>query len=284
MSVLIAGQDVKSLSEQVSKIDGVSKVMLYDKSGFDHRTAENISNLAHEIQKSQSYSHILLSATNEGKNIMPRIAALVNGAAISDVIKVNSENEFVRPTYAGNAISTVEATHSPKVLTVRATAFEKSEIKESAAPIEEVQVSVEAFPGTEFVEEKIVKSDRPEITAANVVIAGGRALKSADNFEILYKFADTFPQGAAVGASRAAVDAGYAANDLQIGQTGKVCAPDLYFAVGVSGAIQHLAGMKDSKCIVAINTDEEAPIFQVADYGVKADLFEAIPQLTDKMK
>lgn len=284
MSVLVAGENSNKIATEVAQIKGISKVINYEKSGFDHKTAENIGNLVKKLQEANGYSHILFSATNEGKNVMPRVAALVDGVAFSDVIKVNSEEEFVRPTYAGNAVATVTSSHSPKVMTIRGTAFAKAEETGGNAAVEPISVDVEVFSGTTFVEEKIEKSDRPEITAADVVIAGGRALKSAENFDILYKFADSFPQGAAVGASRAAVDAGYAANDLQIGQTGKVCAPGLYFAVGISGAIQHLAGMKDSKCIVAINTDEEAPIFQVSDYGLKADLFEAIPDLTSKIQ
>lgn len=282
--MLVAGQQGEVVADAVSKVDGVNKVLLYKEDGFEQRVAENMTSLVAGLQEQKKYSHILFSATNEGKNVMPRTSAKVDGAAISDVLSVQSEDEFVRPTYAGNAIATVSTTHSPKVMTIRGTAFEKAGVGAAGAEIEAVSVTAPIFDKTQFIQDTVEKSDRPEISAADIVIAGGRALKSAENFEVLYKFADAFKQGAAVGASRAAVDAGYAPNDLQIGQTGKVCAPDLYFAVGISGAIQHLAGMKDSKCIVAINTDEEAPIFQVSDYGLKADLFTAIPELTEKLK
>eukprot|EP00924_Labyrinthula_sp_SR-Ha-C_P006574 maker-scaffold_38-snap-gene-2.23-mRNA-1 protein AED:0.01 eAED:0.01 QI:83/1/1/1/1/1/2/83/332 len=284
VSVLVAGNadEAKSAAEGVAKIPGVDSVISAGSDEFSNSVAESVTDLISQVQESKSFTHILAATTNEGKNILPRAAAVLDGAAISDVIEIKDENTFQRPMYAGNAIATVSSSHEPKFLTIRPTNFDKSEVDGNSASVEEFSFcSAETL--TTFKEEKIEKSDRPEITAADVVIAGGRALKSEENFDILYKFADKFPQGAAVGASRAAVDAGYAPNDMQIGQTGKVCAPGLYFAVGISGAIQHLAGMKDSKCIVAINTDEEAPIFQVSDYGLKEDLFKAVPELTEKL-
>ena len=271
----------KECAETVANVQNVDKVISME---YEDDTAENVANVVCAVQKEHNFSHLLFSATNHGKNIMPRVAAMIDGDAISDVQAINTEVEFVRPMYAGNAVATVSTSHTPKVLTIRGTTFAKSEPTGNSAPVEAASLAVDAFDGTKFIEETVEKSERPEITAASVVVSGGRALKSAENFELLYNLADSFPQGAAVGASRAAVDAGYAPNDMQVGQTGKVCAPDLYIAAGISGAIQHVAGMKDSKCIVAINTDEEAPIFQISDYGLKMDLFEAVPELAKKIK
>ena len=257
-----------------AKVDGVSNVILADNSAYEHQLAESMGDLVAELGK--AYTHILAAATTTGKNFLPRAAALLDVAQISEIIAVESENTFKRPIYAGSCIATVESSDPIKVITVRATAFDAVASEGGSAAIESVDfvndTGVSSFAG-----EELAESDRPELTAAQVVISGGRGMGNGENFEILNKVADKL--GAAVGASRAAVDAGYVPNDMQVGQTGKIVAPSLYIAVGISGAIQHLAGMKDSKVIVAINKDEEAPIFQVADYGLVADLFEAVPAL-----
>ena len=274
ITVLVAGEGCGAVAEAAAKVDGVSKVLCADNAAYGHQLAENIGDLVAEIGK--DYSHILASATTTGKNFMPRVAALLDVEQVSDIIGVEGADTFKRPIYAGNAIATVQNSDSTKVITVRGTAFDPAAAEGGSASVEALDVAKDAGKSA-FVGEELAKSDRPELTAANIVISGGRGMQNGDNFEILYKVADKL--GAAVGASRAAVDAGFVPNDMQVGQTGKIVAPNLYVAVGISGAIQHLAGMKDSKVIVAINKDEEAPIFQVADYGLVADLFEAVPAL-----
>ncbi len=272
--VLVAGSGCAAAAEAASKVAGVSKVLVADNAAYEYQLAENMGELVAELGK--DYSHVLASATTTGKDFLPRAAALLDVNMISEVIGVEADDTFVRPIYAGNAIATVKTSDAIKVLTVRGTAFDAASAEGGSAAVESINVvkdaGISAFAG-----EELAKSDRPELTAASVVISGGRGMGNGENFDILYKVADKI--GAAVGASRAAVDAGFVPNDMQVGQTGKIVAPDLYIAVGISGAIQHLAGMKDSKVIVAINKDEEAPIFQVADYGLVADLFEAVPEL-----
>lgn len=280
VSVLVAGSGAGAVAEKAAKIAGVDTVIAVDDEAQDHNVAENMTSLVESLQSSKSFSHIIVAATNSGKNVLPRLSAKLDVAAVSDILSVESENTFTRPMYAGNAIATVETTDPVALLSVRTTAFEKADAEGGSGAVETFDASGDAGK-TSWVKDEVVKSDRPEITAADVVIAGGRGLKNGENFEILYTLADKL--NGAVGASRAAVDAGYVPNDMQIGQTGKVCAPDLYVAAGISGAIQHLAGMKDSKCIVAINKDPEAPIFQVSDYGLEADLFDAVPELTGKV-
>ncbi|MBV1883192.1 MAG: FAD-binding protein [Pseudomonadales bacterium] len=272
--VLVAGSGCAAVGEEAAKVEGVSKVLVADNAAYENQLAENIADLVVELGK--DYSHILASATTTGKNFLPRVAALLDVAQISEIITVVNENTFQRPIYAGNAIATVESTDAIKVITVRATGFDGVAAEGGSASVEAVDVAKDAGLSS-FISAEIAKSDRPELTAADVIISGGRGMQNGDNFKILEAVADKL--GAAMGASRAAVDAGFVPNDMQVGQTGKIVAPDLYIAVGISGAIQHLAGMKDSKVIVAINKDEEAPIFQVADYGLVADLFEAVPAL-----
>lgn len=272
IDVLVAGSGAQSVADEAAKLSGVSKVLFADDAAYGHQLAENLADLVAELGK--SYSHILAPATTNGKNMMPRLAALLDVEQISDILSVESADTFKRPIYAGNAIATVQSSDSIKVITVRGTAFDACELNGSA--------SVEAVTGghdkgiSAFVGEDLAKSDRPELTAARIVVSGGRGMQNGDNFKLLYTLADKLD--AAVGASRAAVDAGFVPNDMQVGQTGKIVAPELYIAVGISGQIQHLAGMKDSKVIVAINKDEDAPIFQVADYGLVADLFDALPE------
>ncbi|WP_417528601.1 electron transfer flavoprotein subunit alpha/FixB family protein [Marinomonas shanghaiensis] len=272
--VLVVGFECQTVVEQASQVVGVSKVLVADNAVYEHQLAENVSKLIVEVAK--GYEHILAPATTTGKNTLPRVAALLNVAQLSDVIKVESTDTFVRPIYAGNAIATVKTSDAVKVLTVRATGFDAAASTGGNAE-REVLSHVIASDRSRFVKEQLAESDRPELTAASVIISGGRGMGNGDNFKLLEGVADKL--GAAIGASRAAVDAGFVPNDLQVGQTGKTVAPDLYIAVGISGAIQHLAGMKDSKVIVAINKDEDAPIFQVADYGLVADLFDAVPEL-----
>lgn len=274
IEVLVAGSDCNAAAEAAAKVAGVSKVLVADNAAYANQLAENVSLLVAEI--GANYSHVLLAATANGKNIAPRAAALLDVAQISDIISVESADTFKRPIYAGNIIATVQSSDAIKVITVRGTAFDAAAAEGGSAAVEAVASAHDAGISA-FVKEEIVQSDRPELTAASVVISGGRGMQSGDNFPMLEKVADKL--GAAVGASRAAVDAGFVPNDMQVGQTGKIVAPDLYIAVGISGAIQHLAGMKDSKVIVAINKDEDAPIFQVADYGLVADLFDAVPEL-----
>lgn len=272
--LLVVGFECQTVVEQASQVAGVSKVLVADNAVYEHQLAENVSKLVVDI--ASGYGHILAPATTTGKNTLPRVAALLNVAQLSDVIKVESADTFVRPIYAGNAIATVKTTDAVKVLTVRSTGFDAAASTGGNAE-REVLSQVIASDRSRFVKEQLAESDRPELTAASVIISGGRGMGNGENFKLLEGVADKL--GAAIGASRAAVDAGFVPNDLQVGQTGKTVAPDLYIAVGISGAIQHLAGMKDSKVIVAINKDEDAPIFQVADYGLVADLFDAVPEL-----
>lgn len=274
IEVLVAGAGCAAVGEAAAKVDGVAKVLVADNAAYTNQLAENVALLVADIGK--NYTHILFPSTSNGKNIAPRAAALLDVQAISDITAVESSDTFKRPVYAGNVIATVQSSDAVKVLTVRGTAFDPVAAEGGSAAVEALGTAENAGISA-FVGEELAVSDRPDLTAASIVISGGRGMQNGDNFEMLYKVADKL--GAAVGASRAAVDAGFVPNDMQVGQTGKIVAPDLYVAVGISGAIQHLAGMKDSKVIVAINKDEEAPIFQVADYGLVADLFEAVPEL-----
>jgi electron transfer flavoprotein alpha subunit len=276
--VLVAGKDARPVAEAAAQAAGIAKVLLADDAAYEHGLAENVAPLL--VKLAPGYSHLLAPATTSGKNIMPRVAALLDVMQISDIAGVVSADTFVRPIYAGNALATVQSKDAVKAITVRGTAFPPLEGAGAGASIEAVQ-GEGASGKTEFVRAELSKSERPELTSARIIISGGRGMQSGDNFHLLEKVADRL--GAAVGASRAAVDAGFVPNDYQVGQTGKIVAPDLYIAVGISGAIQHLAGMKDSKVIVAINKDEEAPIFQVADYGLVADLYKALPELADEL-
>jgi electron transfer flavoprotein alpha subunit len=271
--LLVAGSGCEAVAAQAAKIDGVSKVILADNIEYTQQMAENIAELVTELGKEAS--HVLAAATTTGKNFMPRVAALLDVAQISDIIKVESADTFLRPIYAGNAISTVQSSDKIKVITVRTAAFDAAG-ENNSAPVETCTV-VKSLDKSVFVSAELTESERPELSAADVIISGGRGMQNGENFKLLDGIADKL--GAAMGASRAAVDAGFVPNDMQVGQTGKIVAPNLYIAVGISGAIQHLAGMKDSKVIVAINKDEEAPIFQVADYGLVGDLFELLPEL-----
>jgi len=276
--VLVAGASCQAVADEAAKAEGVSKVLLADNAAYGHFLAENLGQLVADLAK--DYGHVLAAATTTGKNFMPRVAALLDVAQISDIIAVASADTFKRPIYAGNAIATVQSEDAIKVITVRTTAFDAVAAEGGNASVDAVS-NVVNNDIAEFVGEELAESERPELTAASVVISGGRGMQNGENFHLLEKVADKL--GAAVGASRAAVDAGFVPNDMQVGQTGKIVAPDLYIAVGISGAIQHLAGMKDSKVIVAINKDEEAPIFQVADYGLVADLFDVLPELEQKL-
>ena len=274
--VLIAGQSCGGAAEAAAKAEGVSKVLVADNAAYAYQLPENVAPLVVELVKGNGYTHVLSPAGSNGKNFMPRIAALLDVDQISEIISVESPDTFKRPIYAGNAIATVQSSAPVKVITVRAPGFDPVAAEGGSAAIEAVS-SVQDAGISRFVNEELATTGRPDLGAAKVVVSGGRGLQNGDNFKILYSLADKL--GAAVGASRAAVDAGFVPNDMQVGQTGKIVAPQLYIAVGISGAIQHLAGMKDSKVIVAINKDEEAPIFQVADYGLVGDLFELIPEL-----
>jgi len=275
--VLVAGHHAGAVAQQAARLDGVAKVLHADGDALAHGLAETVT--AQVLAVASSYSHIVFPATASGKNVAPRVAAKLDVAAVSDVTRVLSADTFERPIYAGNAIATVQCLDAIRVLTVRTTAFDPVALVDSAQAAIETIASVTANGTATFVGSALAQNDRPELTAAKIIVSGGRALGSAEKFnEVLTPLADKL--GAAIGASRAAVDAGYAANDLQVGQTGKIVAPQLYIAAGISGAIQHLAGMKDSKVIVAINKDPEAPIFSVADYGLEADLFTAVPELT----
>jgi electron transfer flavoprotein alpha subunit len=276
--VLVAGQNCRPAAEAAAQIPGVTKVLLADDAAYANRLAENLAKLL--VALSGSYSHIVAAATSSGKNFMPRVAALLDMAQISDISAVESPDTFVRTIYAGNALATVQSADKIKVVTVRMTGFDPAPATGGSAPIEAIASSGEAGLSS-FVGQELSKNERPELTSAKIVVSGGRGMQSGENFKLLEAVADKLH--AAVGASRAAVDAGFVPNDYQVGQTGKVVAPDLYIAVGISGAIQHLAGMKDSKVIVAINKDEDAPIFQVADYGLVADLFQAVPELTKEL-
>ena len=272
--LLVAGSDCGVAAKEAAEVAGVAKVLVADNTVYAHQLAENVAALAIEI--AADYDVVLAPATGNGKNILPRVAALLDVQMISEIISVESRDTFKRPIYAGNVIATVQSGDSKKVITVRATAFDAVEASGGSAEVVSLDQVTDAGVSS-FVSEELAVSDRPELTAANIVVSGGRGMQNGDNFKLIEAVADKL--NAAMGASRAAVDAGFVPNDMQVGQTGKIVAPDLYIAVGISGAIQHLAGMKDSKIIVAINKDEDAPIFQVADYGLVADLFEALPAL-----
>ncbi|QEW06023.1 electron transfer flavoprotein subunit alpha/FixB family protein [Nitrincola iocasae] len=274
IDLLVVGNGCAAAADAAAKVPGVRKVLLADNAVYDHEIAENVAALIKEI--AADYSHILAPATTNGKNFMPRVAALLDVGQISEIMSVESADTFKRPIYAGNAIATVQSLDAVKVITVRGTSFDPAAIEGGSASVESLsQVTDTGL--SRLVSEELAQSDRPELTTAKIIVSGGRGMGDKAHFEMLETLADKL--GAAVGATRAAVDAGFVANDYQIGQTGKVVAPELYIGVGLSGAIQHLAGMKDSKVIVAINKDEDAPIFQVADYGLVADLFEAVPEL-----
>ncbi len=278
VTVLIAGDNCRPAAEAAAKIDGVAKVLIADSNVYANRLAENIAPLL--VNLANDYSHLVAPSTTTGKNVMPRVAALLDVAQISDITAVESADTFERSIYAGNAVATVQSSDAVKVITVRTTAFDAAAEEGGSASIEDASLT-DAAGLSSFVSQELTKSERPELTSASIIISGGRGMQSGDNFPMLEVIADKL--GAAVGASRAAVDAGFVPNDYQVGQTGKVVAPDLYIAVGISGAIQHLAGMKDSKVIVAINKDEEAPMFQIADYGLVADLFNVLPELADEL-
>ena len=274
VDILVAGAGCGPAADAAAQVPGVSKVICADNSAYEHQLAENVSLLVAEL--GSEYDNLLAPSTANGKNIMPRVAALLDVGQISDILSVENADTFKRPIYAGNVIATVQSSDSKKVITVRTTAFDAVRAEGGSATIEACSAAHDAGV-SQFIREEVAVSDRPELTSASVVISGGRGMQNGDNFSLLEGIADKL--NAAIGASRAAVDAGFVPNDYQVGQTGKIVAPDLYIAVGISGAIQHLAGMKDSKVIVAINKDEDAPIFQVADYGLVADLFEALPEL-----
>ena len=278
ITLLVAGSDIDSVTSEAQQLNGITKILACDDDLYKNSLAEELSNLV--VSLANNFSYILAPATTFGKNLLPRISAKLDVQQISDIISVESEDTFKRPIYAGSCIATVKSNDTVKLITVRSTAFDPVATDNSDVPVESVDVANSANI-SEFVTEELAKSDRPELTSANIVISGGRGMQSGDNFHLLDSIADKL--GAAVGASRAAVDAGFVPNDYQVGQTGKIVAPDLYIAVGISGAIQHLAGMKDSKVIVAINKDEDAPIFQVSDYGLVSDLFTALPELDSKL-
>ena len=275
--LLVAGNNCQDVAQEAAKVNGVTKVLVAENAAYEHQLAENISLLVTEL--ANDYEHILAAALTTGKNFMPRVAALLDVTQISDIIAVESPDTFIRPIYAGNAIATVQSLDNKKVITVRTTGFDPVASDGNAEVV--ILDSVMDAGNSSHVSDELTVSERPELGAASVIISGGRGMQNGDNFKLLDGIADKL--GAAIGASRAAVDAGFVPNDMQVGQTGKIVAPDLYIAVGISGAIQHLAGMKDSKVIVAINKDPEAPIFQVADYGFVGDLFEALPMLESKL-
>ena len=278
IEVLVLGSNIENISKEISSYQHVSKVIFLDSQKFEHAIAENIEPVIVSI--AENYSHILAPATTFGKNVMPRVSVKLDVAQISDIISIESEDTFIRPIYAGNALATVRSKDPKKVITVRPTSFDVVAKEGGSGVVEQVNFDI-GETKVEFIDREESKSDRPELSTARIVISGGRGLQSAENFKLISDIADKL--NAAIGASRAAVDAGYVSNDYQVGQTGKVVVPDLYIAVGISGAIQHLAGMKESKIIVAINKDEEAPIFNVADYGLSADLFEALPALSTEL-
>jgi len=279
IAVLVMGSSCQSVADQAAACASVGKVLLTEDAALENPTAESLAAIV--VANAEGYSHILASATTSGKNFMPRVGAKLDVQPISDITAVESADTFKRPIYAGNAIATVQSTDSIKVITVRGTGFDSAASTGGSASIESIDASSYLSTNSVFVSQELTVSERPELTAANIIISGGRGMQSGENFKLIEVIADKL--GAAVGASRAAVDAGFVPNDYQVGQTGKIVAPDLYIAVGISGAIQHLAGMKDSKVIVAINKDEEAPIFQVADYGLVADLFKVLPELNDAL-
>ena len=278
IEVLVLGSNIENISKEISSYQHVSKVIFLDSQKFEHAIAENIEPVIVSI--AENYSHILAPATTFGKNVMPRVSVKLDVAQISDIINIESEDTFIRPIYAGNALATVRSKDPKKVITVRPTSFDVVAKEGGSGVVEQLNFDI-GETKVEFIDREESKSDRPELSTARIVISGGRGLQSAENFKLISDIADKL--NAAIGASRAAVDAGYVSNDYQVGQTGKVVVPDLYIAVGISGAIQHLAGMKESKIIVAINKDEEAPIFNVADYGLSADLFEALPALSTEL-
>ena len=275
---VIIGQNSAEAAKQLSELPVVKKVLSVEGAHYENFTAENFAPVI--VKLSENYSHIVCSANTFGKNLMPRIAAHLDTSQVSDIIKVISPDTFLRPIYAGNAFATIKSNDAKKCVTIRPTSFDPCESTGGSAAIEKVDAS-EEFSNTKFIKREEIKSDRPELGTARIVVSGGRGMQSGDNFKLITEIADKL--GAAIGASRAAVDAGYISNDHQVGQTGKVVVPDLYIAIGISGAIQHLAGMKESKVIVAINKDGEAPIFSVADYGLEADLFEALPQFMEEL-
>ena len=276
--VLVIGSNSDSVAKAISEVPNVKKVIHINHSIYENYLAENYTSVITKL--AESYTHIICSANTFGKNLMPRIAAHLDTSQVSDIIKVISPDTFLRPIYAGNAFATIKSNDAKKCVTIRPTSFDPCDSSGGSAPIEKVDAG-EEFSNTKFVKREEIKSDRPELGTARIVVSGGRGMQSGDNFKLITEVADKL--GAAIGASRAAVDAGYISNDHQVGQTGKVVVPDLYIAIGISGAIQHLAGMKESKVIVAINKDGEAPIFSVADYGLEADLFEAIPQFMEEL-
>ena len=278
LHVLVIGKNVGSVSKSISEVPNVKKVIEIDNEIYENYLAENFTPVI--VKHSENYSHIVCSANTFGKNLMPRVAALLDTSQVSDIIKVISSDTFLRPIYAGNAFATVKSSDTKKCVTIRPTSFDPCETSGGSAPIEKIEPT-EEFTSSKFIKREEVKSDRPELGTARVVVSGGRGMQNGENFKLITDIADKL--NAAIGASRAAVDAGYISNEHQVGQTGKVVVPDLYIAVGISGAIQHLAGMKESKIIVAINKDGEAPIFSVADYGLEADLFEALPQFLEEL-
>ena len=278
--VLVAGQDVAAAAAAAAQIPGVAKVLTADDAAYAHALAEPVSHAI--LALAPGYGYILAPSTTFGKNVLPRVAALLDVAQISDIMKVLGPDTFLRPIYAGNALATVQTSDATKVITVRGTAFAAAPATGGSATIEAASLPAPQTGSSRFVSQQVTKSERPELTAAKIIVSGGRGMGSGENFRLIEAVADKL--GAAVGASRAAVDSGFVSNDLQVGQTGKIVAPDLYIAVGISGAIQHLAGMSGSKVIVAINKDEEAPIFQVADYGLVADLFQALPELEKELE
>ena len=275
---VLIGHNSGEVAKQLSELPVIKKVLTVEAPHYENYTAENFAPVI--IKLSENYSHVVCSANTFGKNLMPRIAAHLDTSQVSDIIKVISPDTFLRPIYAGNAFATVKSNDTKKCVTIRPTSFDPCESTGGTAPIENLEIS-EEFSNTKFIKREEIKSDRPELGTARIVVSGGRGMQSGDNFKLITDVADKL--GAAIGASRAAVDAGYISNDHQVGQTGKVVVPDLYIAIGISGAIQHLAGMKESKIIVAINKDGEAPIFSVADYGLEADLFEALPQFLEEL-
>ncbi|KAG2181688.1 hypothetical protein INT44_008503 [Umbelopsis vinacea] len=280
ITAIVAGGAPETVAKEIAKYNGITKVLVAKNDAYSHNLPETLAPLLVEAQKKLGFSHVFAGHTAFGKNVLPRVAALLDVAAISDITGIEGADTFVRPIYAGNAIATVKSSDSIKIITVRGTAFPAATTAQND-PAQEAAPEADTAALSEWIGEELIKSDRPDLNSAKRVISGGRGMKNGENFQMLYDMADKI--GAAVGASRAAVDAGYVDNSLQIGQTGKIVAPELYIAVGISGAIQHLAGMKDSKTIVAINKDAEAPIFQVADYGLVEDLFKAVPELTQKL-
>ena len=278
IDVLVLGSNIENIAKQISNYQNVTKVLSLDDKKYEHAIAENIEPVI--VSLAEKYSHIFAPATTFGKNVMPRVAVKLDVAQISDIVNIESEDTYIRPIYAGNALATVKSNDSKKIVTVRPTSFEVVAKEGGSGIVESINFNSSEHH-VEFIDREESKSDRPELSTARIVVSGGRGLQSAENFKLISDIADKL--NAAIGASRAAVDAGYVGNDYQVGQTGKVVVPDLYIAVGISGAIQHLAGMKESKIIVAINKDEEAPIFNIADYGLSADLFEALPQLSSEL-